>query len=40
MVAKWHDFQVAVVEHGGHVGRMEVEGLSRAYFGHQGKRRV
>ena len=40
MVAKWYDFQVAVMEHGGHVGRMEVERLSRPYFGHQGKRWV
>ena len=29
---------MTVVENGGPAGRMEVERLSRAYFGHQGKR--
>lgn len=37
MVAKWHDFQVAIVEHGGHVGRMEVERLNRAVFWSSGQ---
>ena len=32
------DFRVTVVENAGPAGRMEVERLSRAYFGRQGKR--